>query len=108
MAKKKRNKYESDKLFLIVIVGVVDHIGAVHSGLYICGEDEDLTHHDLWPHICHKKWRWSADNGIELSTNTIKEEDKLDVEDFDKIIRHIRRKYALRVSDNGIHEDCCY
>lgn len=105
---KRKNKDEEDNLFLIVIVGVIDNHGIVHSGLYICGEDEELTHYDLWPHIRHKKWRWSADGGIKMSTNMIKQEDKFDVGDFDKIIQHIRKKYALRISNNGIHEDCCY
>ena len=109
MAKKKiKNKHEKDNLFLIVVVGVVDIHGLIHSRLYICGEDEDILHYEVWPNIRHKKWRWHADGGVELSANAIKEEDKLEAGDFDNIIRHIRRKYALRVSENGIHEDCCY
>ena len=108
MMKKRKNKHEKDNLFLIVVVGVVDNNGVVRSRLYICGEDENILHDDVWPHIRHKKWRWSADGGIRLSSNMVREEDKLDSEEFDSIIRHMKRKYALRVSDNGIHEDCCY
>jgi len=105
---KKKNKYEGDNLFLTVIVGVVDNRDAVHSYAYVIDLDEELAHEDLWPNIRHKKWRWTADSGVELSTNMIKEEDKLDVGDFDNILNDIRKKYKIRVSDNGIHEDCCY
>jgi len=87
------------------IVGIIDSYGAVHSKfcpLYGKGiTDGGLkTHEELFPRNIMKRWRWSYSDGINQSSLS----SDLDVEDWDKIQRHITRKFRIPFWGNGYHD----
>lgn len=83
-----------------MIVGVIDYQDAVHSHiLYNYAEDHSdyLNHANYFPHITHKRWRWTYNDGIKVSVGS----DSLSEEDADFIRNHLRRKYGVRFTDEG-------
>jgi len=84
-----------ERLLTGSILGVVDSYGAVHSE-YITSETK--CHEDLWPGVTHCCWRWNHNNSVFCIFGKPSEED------FDKIQRHLSRKYGLKWWDNGHHD----
>jgi len=91
---------EVDRLW---VIGVIDAYGAVHSEGFNWDEDDVPMHGDLYPHIVHKKWRWTAD-GIQKSGDWTDS----NVEEFDRMVRHISKKYKVKLNIHGISEYHCY
>lgn len=81
------------------IVGVIDAYGAVHSEFVELGE-KDPFHSDLFPSNFFKRWRWSYDKGLTESVLS----SSFDVEDWDKVQRHVIKKYRIKFWDNGHHD----
>ena len=82
------------------IVGVIDAYGSVSSKFVKLGVDASCMHGDIFPGNYFKLWRWSFDNSIERSPMS----SEFDIEDWDKIKRHITKKYRIRFWDNGYHD----
>jgi len=88
---------DTDRLW---VIGVIDTYDAVHSE----GFDffDDIPYHgDLYPNIVHKRWRWTASEGIERS----RDDEEYSSEEFDRIIQHISKKYKVKLNQYGISED---
>jgi len=82
-----------------IIIGIIDNYGAVHSKFFSIDDDQQ-THEELWPTRRTKRWRWTFSNCFNTS---ILSDEKLNIEDWDKIRQHLTRNYGIRWQDNGYH-----
>lgn len=80
------------------IVGIIDNYGAVHSKFV--KTNDDLSHESLFPSKIFKRWRWTYHNSLEKSVLS----SDFDIEDWDKVERHITKKYRIKFWDNGYHD----
>ena len=96
---KKFGRYQ--KLRNCTIIGYIDYLGAVHSVRFntIRGRG---THSDIWGKV-QKGWDWDYNSGIDFSIYR----HQFDKEDWDKIRRHLTKKYGVQWNENGSH-DCDY
>jgi len=83
-----------------IIIGIIDNYGAVHSTFFSL-DDDKKTHEELWPTRRGKRWRWTFSSCFDTS---ILSEDKLNIEDWGKVRRHITREYGIRWQSNGYHD----
>lgn len=83
----------SDNLKIGFIVGIIDAYGCVHSKF----DMKCNMHGDLFPMQTHKRWRWCLSSCFDTS---IDQKDFTE-EDWDKIQRHITRKYGIHFYENG-------
>ena len=72
------------------IVGVIDSYGAVHSKFVDI--KEIYSHEVLFPMQTFKRWRWSFSDCFDSSILS----NPFDIEDWDKIERHLTKKYGIR------------
>lgn len=82
------------------IVGVVDAYDAVHSIFVPLDSDRSLFHEDHFPTQSHKRWRWCYSNCFSKSVLV----EPLSEEDYDRIMRHITKKYGIKFWSNGHHD----
>ena len=76
------------------IIGIIDSHGAVHSKLINISSGEN--HESVYPSQIFKRWSWWDNHkGIEVSVLS----SKFDEEDFDKIERHLKRKYGIKFKE---------
>lgn len=98
MANNKDKVNPFDKLRWGSIVGVIDSYDSVHSEY--CELGKPRFHEEIWPTICHKRWRWNFEDG--LSKSFLGE--RLSDEDFDRVMSHLTRKYGIKWQENGYHD----
>ncbi len=84
------------------ILGIIDHQGAVDSVFIPLDEMEDWMHGDVYglKGVFHR-WRWFYSDGITTSGDSFRYCGKMDVEDYDRIQRHLTKKYWLKFGDRG-------
>jgi len=70
------------------VIGVIDSYGCVHSR--VIDISNSYSHHDLWPYKTFRKWSWYGER-VEVSVYS----DSFDVEEIDKVKRHLERKYSI-------------
>jgi len=75
------------------ITGIIDSDGFVDSlPVYL----NNITSHEyLFPHNIFKRWTWWENSGVNVSPMS----DDFDIEDFDKVYNHLKRKYNIIVRD---------
>ena len=81
------------------IIGAIDAYGAIHSEGFDYNKDDVPMHGDLYPNIFHKRWRWAL-SGINKSGDWTDS----DIEEFDRIVQHISKKYKIKLNQHGISE----
>ena len=79
-------KIDQSKVFL---TGIIDSYGSVHSTIVYLTSIK--SHEDLYPHNIFKRWTWWGNSGINVSPMS----DEFDIEDFDKVKSHLKRKYNI-------------
>ena len=82
------------------IVGIIDSYGAVHSKFCPLHDGGLKSHEELFHSNIMKRWRWSYSDGVSNSCLST----RLDVEEWDKVFRHITRKFRIPFWDNGYHD----
>ena len=70
------------------VVGIIDSYGAVHSKLIKTVQDYENIQHDSFGLKLFDKWRWNEDKGVFSLIG-----ERISAENYDKIIRHLKRKY---------------
>lgn len=85
-------------LFKIQIVGIIDQYGAVHSK--VVKDIAEENHGSCFPCRCFHRWRWGYQSGLKKSMLSSEFTD----EDWDKIRRHLTKKYTIKFWDNGYHD----
>lgn len=73
------------------VVGILDSYGAVHSVSFHFEKADEFTHGELWPMQMHGRWRIM--NGEFSSLQG----DEFDIEQYDHIIQHVKKKYKNKV-----------